>query len=137
MKDLNLNEERQKILKEREEQYGSFKSNMESLSLFYSCIKICLGRSNSSLLVADFVRYMLALKTSRSLKCKDKPKVYKDCIVDFINYAELFFETYGGSIELNERIFNPILCNSFKDSRIPSLNKINSIVNEETPNVCD
>lgn len=85
-------EERNKILQEREAIYGSFKENMQLLMKIEPNIEIITTKEKE---VAIFIKNILALKAARSiqiLRLNSNSEAYKDCINDFKNYIQLFYD---------------------------------------------
>lgn len=106
---MTTQEERDEILKQRRLQYGSFEDNMKLLMLCLSFIEIY---STKEVQVARFIKNMLALKAARSyrtLKLGTNSEPHKDCINDFKNYMQLFYEydpqgriVLGGIFDLDD-----------------------------------
>lgn len=110
MTELNKN-----ILKEREAQYGSFELNLRLIEVLNkdNFIKLNIGEKltdNNIDLIAransdfNFVRYMLALKTARSLTASGDS--FADCFIDFQNYIKLYIDLYRNNIPDVEILFN-------------------------------
>lgn len=110
-----MTEQNEIILKEREAQYGSFELNLKlikklSISKFIK-LNVGLKSAPNDIHILDraandfsIVRYMLALKTVRSITASDS--AYIDCFIDFQNYIKLFIDIYKEYMPDIEIVFN-------------------------------
>ncbi|HEC1823322.1 TPA: hypothetical protein R1765_001946 [Campylobacter coli] len=106
-----------KIMKERESQYGDYLSNMVLIKGLEDFIKVTYKGKNSLLAdsICSFTQTMVLLKTVRSLSATGSS--YDDCLIDLLNYIKLSKEALlkinkKMVIILDEDVFNPHILNT-------------------------
>ena len=84
------------IIEQRAREYGSFKENIDTLSVFYNNPSLRFFKNGIEIVDIDkedyifkFAKTMLGLKLIRSITASGD--VYLDCLMDFKNYERLFY----------------------------------------------
>ena len=131
----------QKVLEERESQYGDFRQNLKLIALFKNNLKITITSSKDIQLddnlkkhTQDFINSILALKLARIVLTNyDFNNESKDSYIDFINYIDLF-KSLGCSF--NVRIISLFLQSKIKTYELKTLESmIKGLMTKDTQEI--
>lgn len=128
------------IIEQRAREYGSFKDNVEALSVFYNNPSLRFFKNGIEIVDIDkqdyifkFTKTMLGLKLIRSITASGD--VYLDCLMDFKNYERLFY-SYSLSdnleIKYHPEIFSKevVNCKDLSVFENPKTSLVNELILE-------